>query len=344
MPDERDLRQAHLRSLEQGERVGAVGVAAAGGRQHAVAIGHDRRFAVPLALAGQHGGGGAVDRPGLEPPDQQGAHDAAVLPGHQRLGRGGAGEVDLLVLADQLLGLPKTPEQQLVDLRFPLAESGARERAERAPFVAVGARVGAVLLELHGVVVLVAEHVERAGDDARGAPGAQARRDDLVVELPPLGPIGLGHAGRILLDAGGWSMSDRERIAAGALVHRARVADLQAATQQGRVELQRRALDDRRAPRVDNDPDTTGGPDHVVVLGACARRTPARRRSPSTRPRPRAAAGSARYAPAWRPARAILRAAASVTVIGSAIVLMASRIRPDRPNAQPASTPAKIRA
>jgi hypothetical protein len=48
---------------------------------------------------------------------------------------------------------------------------------------------------------VIAEHVVRAGHDAGGAPGAQARSDYLVVEirpfqLPPLGLtwFGYGHA------------------------------------------------------------------------------------------------------------------------------------------------------
>ena len=50
--------------------------------------------------------------------------------------------------------------------------------------------VGALGLELDRLVVLVAEHVERADHDARRAAGAEARHDDLVIEVAPLGLVG----------------------------------------------------------------------------------------------------------------------------------------------------------
>src|SRR5207248_2816964 len=106
-------------------------------------------------------------------------------------------EVDLPVLPDQLLRLARLPEHELIDLGLPVAEARTGERAERAAPVTVRTGIRTVLLELDGPVVLVGEDVERTRDDARGAPGAQAARDDLVVQLAPLGRVGLGHRRRI---------------------------------------------------------------------------------------------------------------------------------------------------
>ena len=60
-----------------------------------------------------------------------------------------------------------------------------------------------LLLELerlvHALLVLVAEHVVRARDDAAGAAGAQPGGDDLVVEVLPLRgpPLRLGRSGSV---------------------------------------------------------------------------------------------------------------------------------------------------
>src|SRR4051794_32396982 len=61
--------------------------------------------------------------------------------------------------------------------------------------------------------------------------------------------------------------SDRERVAARALVRGPRVLDLQAPTEQRRVELERRPVDDRRAARVDHHPNTLHAGDDVIVRG-----------------------------------------------------------------------------
>src|SRR5207249_6931523 len=63
----------------------------------------------------------------------------------------------------------------LVDLRLPLAEARACERAEGTASVAVRTDVGTVLLELDRLVVLVAQDVERARHDTGRASGAQPR-------------------------------------------------------------------------------------------------------------------------------------------------------------------------
>ena len=77
------------------------------------------------------------------------------------------------MFADHLIGRAGHAEQRGVDLGFPVAEARAGERAERAALITVGTAVGALVLELHGKVVLVAEHVERARHDAGRAAGAR---------------------------------------------------------------------------------------------------------------------------------------------------------------------------
>src|SRR5512132_1606399 len=62
-----------------------------------------------------------------------------------------------------------------------------------------------------------------------------------------------------------WS-SDGERVAARALVRRAGIQHLEAATEERVVELEGRSLDDRRAPAVHQDPNAVRRGDHVVVL------------------------------------------------------------------------------
>ena len=94
--------------------------------------------------------------------------------------------------ADQLLGFARHPVERHVDLGLPVAEAWAGERAERAPLVTVGTTVGSFLQQLDRQVVLVSQDVEGAGDDARGAAGAQTGGDDLVVELSPLSVARLG--------------------------------------------------------------------------------------------------------------------------------------------------------
>ncbi len=117
------------------------------------------------------------------------------MPLHQRLGAGGAREHDLPVLADHLVGRAGHAEERDVDLVLPVAEPRARARADVAALVTVHADVGAFGLQLHRHVVLVAEDVEGARDDAGGASGAQAGRHDLVVEVTPLRLVsGAGHA------------------------------------------------------------------------------------------------------------------------------------------------------
>ncbi len=189
---QRDLRQAHLGGLQQRQRVRRVGVTRPGGREHTLTVGDDGRLCVPHALLGELRRARAVDLAGGEPPGQQGGHGAAVLSLHQLLGVRRAAQNDVAVLPDDLLGTARPAEQQLVDLRLPLAEPRARAGADVASLVAVRAPVRSLRLELDGNVVLVAEHVERAGNDTRGAPGAQTGRDHLAVEVSPLGLVGRG--------------------------------------------------------------------------------------------------------------------------------------------------------
>src|SRR3954453_24157821 len=61
------------------------------------------------------------------------------------------------------------------------------------------------------------------------------------------------------------SRSDRERVAAGALVRGPRVLHLEAAAEQRGVELQRRPLDDRGAAGIDEHAHAAGARDDVVL-------------------------------------------------------------------------------
>src|SRR3954470_3906136 len=59
--------------------------------------------------------------------------------------------------------------------------------------------------------------------------------------------------------------SDRERVAAGALVGGPRILHLQAAAEERRVHVEDGALDDRGAARVDQHADAVGSRDHVIL-------------------------------------------------------------------------------
>src|SRR4029077_2680089 len=84
----------------------------------------------------------------------------------------------------------------LVDLALPVPEPGTGARADVAALVAVDADARAFRLQLDGLHVLVAEDVERADDDARGATGAEAGGHDLLVEVAPLG-LGVERRGHV---------------------------------------------------------------------------------------------------------------------------------------------------
>ena len=161
-----------------------------------------------------------VDDVVLERVHEDRRDQAAVLPDVEQLGVGRTGEHDVLADARDLVGLAHATEQELVDLRFPRAKPWAGTRARGAGLVAVAAvaRAAVVVLGLHRLVdaeeVVVVEHVVRARDDATGAPGAEPRRDHLVVEvLPREAPAFL------LLDrfGGGHRLSARPRRGAGSL-------------------------------------------------------------------------------------------------------------------------------
>ena len=97
---------------------------------------------------------------------------------------------------DDLLGQAGPAEQHPVQLGLPLPEPGAGPGADVAALVPVDADVGAFGLELDGLVVLVAEDVERADHHAGRASGAQPGEDDLVVQVLPLGLVRRGRHGR----------------------------------------------------------------------------------------------------------------------------------------------------
>ena len=175
----------------QGERVGAVRVAAAGGGEDLLLGRHDGRLGLPrvvvLDAADQRG----VDVVVLAQPDQHRRHEPAVLAHlvHHVVAR--PGEVQLAPDAGHLVGLADPAEQVHVGRRLPRPEARAGPGAGGAALLAVDAVVEAELLlevERHvlALLVLVADHVVGAGDDAAGAAGAQAGRDDLGVQLLPL--------------------------------------------------------------------------------------------------------------------------------------------------------------
>src|SRR5210317_2517234 len=85
---------------------------------------------------------------------------------------------------------------------LPVAEPRAGPGAGGAPLLAVHAVVEAeLLLEMEGdvfaLLVLVADHVMRTGDDTASATGAQSCGDDLRVELLPLGSPAGGLGGGV---------------------------------------------------------------------------------------------------------------------------------------------------
>ena len=195
---QRQLLQPPLGGLGVGHGVGRVGVAAAGGGQHLVAVGGHAGDGLPaggLALQVRHQG--AVDDAVLQAPDEDGRHQPAVLADVVDEVVAGPGQDDVLVDPRHLVVVAAPPEEVLVGLGFPGPEAGAGPGAGGAALHAVDAVVEAeFLLQVERVVlaglVAVADHVVRAGDDAAGAAGAQPAGDDLLVELLPLeGPAGL---------------------------------------------------------------------------------------------------------------------------------------------------------
>ena len=212
--DEREVLQALLLGVFERERVGRVRVAAAGPAEHFVLVGGEARHGLPGgAVTIEEARERAVDDAVVEAPDEDGRHEAAVLAGLVHVLVGGADEHDVAVDADHLVGLARPAEEVLVGLRLPLTEAWAGAGAAGAALLAVDAVVGAeLILEVEGLVlarlVVVADDVVRARDDAPGAPGAQAAGDHLGEQFLPLeGPafgllrnfrrIGHGHDGTL---------------------------------------------------------------------------------------------------------------------------------------------------
>ena len=203
---QRQAAVAALEGLGQGQRVGRVRVAAACGVEDLLLAGGDAGLGLPrAAVALEVRDEGGVDVVVLQCPDEQRRHEPAVLAHAVHHVVAGAGEHDVLVDARDLVGLAGAGEEVLVGLGLPRPEAGAGPGAARAALLAVDAVVGAQLvLEVEGLVgaglVGVADHVVGARDDAACAAGAQARLDDLGVQLLPLRrPAGgLGGGGRVL--------------------------------------------------------------------------------------------------------------------------------------------------
>ena len=103
----------------------------------------------------------------------------------------GPGEQQLPPDPGHLVGLAHPAEEVEVGGRLPGPEAWAGSRARRAALHAVDAVARPELVleverDVLALVVLVADDVVWAGDDAAGAAGAQAGRDDLLVQLLPL--------------------------------------------------------------------------------------------------------------------------------------------------------------
>src|SRR5205085_4960885 len=191
--DEGELGRAPGDGLLVGHGVGRVRVAAAGGGEDLLArLGHARDRFPTGAVAYEVGNQGGVDVAVVHGPDEDGAHEAAVLAllRHLRVGR--LEEDDVLGDALDLFGLAGAAEEEVVDLGLPRPEAGARPRAVGAALLAVAAVAGAeLLLDVEGLVdtlaVVVAEDVVGASDHAARATCAQPGGDDLVVEVLPVG-------------------------------------------------------------------------------------------------------------------------------------------------------------
>src|SRR5690606_15402055 len=185
--------------------VRGVGVAAARGGEHLLLGRGDAGTGLPralLALQVRHER--RVDVVVLHRPDEDGAHQAAVLAAAVHGLVGGPGPQDVLVDAGRLVLGAGAGEEVVVGLGLPQAEAGARPGAAGAALLTVDAVVGAeLLLEVEGPVaallVVVPDHVVGTGDDTAGTTGAQVGVDDLGLQFLPLGGPAGGCGGFELL-------------------------------------------------------------------------------------------------------------------------------------------------
>ena len=176
--DERDALGALFHGLRIGERVGRVGVAAPGGGEHSRAVVHHGRHSLPCRPAFECRDEGGVDRVVLERPDQDRRHEAAVLPGFQKLRISGRARLMSAGDACDLVLGSFAPEHRRVDLGLPGPKARAGPGAHGASLHPVRAVLGTtVRLDLpwpECVVVVVHQDIVRTGDDAAGASGAQS--------------------------------------------------------------------------------------------------------------------------------------------------------------------------
>ena len=198
--DQGQLREARLLGLVEGQRVGRVGVAAAGARPGSRRGWRRRRGSafheVGVALQVGHERG-PVDVVVLHRPEQDRRHQAAVLAHLVDHVVRRPGQHDVGVDAGHLVvGAGRGRRGARRPGRSHRPEPGAGPGAAGAALLAVDAVVGAELvLEVERLVaalgVVVADDVVGARDHATRAAGAQAGVDDLVVQLLPLvGPAG----------------------------------------------------------------------------------------------------------------------------------------------------------
>src|ERR1039458_5422968 len=151
------------------------------------------------AVAFQVGHEGRIDDVVLEGVDEDGRHEATVLPCLVDDWIRRPCEDDLLRDPEHLIVKAITPEDVRVDVGFPLPEPRAGSRAQSATLDATSAVLGtAFSLNVKGLVaatsVVVSENVIRGHDDAGGTARAKAGRDHLLEQVGPVGSL-WGHAG-----------------------------------------------------------------------------------------------------------------------------------------------------
>src|SRR6185369_16442789 len=169
-----------------------VRVAGAGRGEDLVLVAGEARDRLPRgAVAFEERGERAVDVALVHRPDEQRRHEATVLADLVDVSVARPAEQQVLRDAVHLVRLAHTTEEVHVGLGLPGAEPRARPRARGAALLAVQAVVRSELFfEVIGPValldVVVADDVVGTRHHAARTTRAQARLDDLGVELLPL--------------------------------------------------------------------------------------------------------------------------------------------------------------
>ena len=189
--DEGQPAEPLLLGLAEGQRVGAVGVAAAGRGEDLGAVVDEHRLGLPGVVVLDARDHRRVDVVVLEQPDR------ASPTRTRRPGRAGVASRRRPGSAAAAARSRPSRRARAPDRtgggrrRLPRPEPRTRPRARRAALDPVDAVAGAELVleverEVLALGVFVADDVVRTGDDAAGTARAQAGRDDLLEELLPL--------------------------------------------------------------------------------------------------------------------------------------------------------------